>query len=530
MDTIKSESEDLVNWFYGPPWKRAKRPLLPKKSDAEAITADKNSSAYSNRSGQNVVYSLHEESLGCFNIFKRQREALQKKAEEGMKARVFSFEHPSCRSGGRLFLVSTLERFWLWYSKRDGLAFYELIPDNTPVRLFFDLEYYREPNPDANEEKLVAEFNSCVKETLKQMFDIDIDVGKHMLVLEASTALKFSEHIIVHLPNSHLFPSCSSIKSYINLLEKEMNCSNRGLVFNADGTKKVTLCDTGVYTMNRNFRIFLSSKLNKNNPLKLSPRCKYYETRKEKATPEKIFIDSLVVPPSQSDIKSIFKEISCEQRTRIKERIVNDSYVEILSGYSETSPFPVLEDHILQINRKWRPNVSVRTWKLTKNSKSGHRCITYYLSGCRFCFNIEREHRSNGVYWVVDLDGCVCYQKCFDVDCKGTSSNHFPLPRFVIASIPTSAGLLYEVDESVVGDAAELNKENTDLIVSVVGKCRMQENVEELSEELSRIRRRSALLEKTGVQKAFDSFCDISDDAKLLDIVEAFESNEEISK
>lgn len=72
---------------------------------------------------------------------------------------------------------------------------------------------------------------------------------QHMLVLEASTALKFSEHIIVHLPNSHLFPSCSSIKSYINLLEKEMNCSNRGLVFNADGTKKVTLCDTGVYTM-----------------------------------------------------------------------------------------------------------------------------------------------------------------------------------------------------------------------------------------------------------------------------------------
>lgn len=58
----------------------------------------------------------------------------------------------------------------------------------------------------------------------------------------------------------------------------------------------------------------------------------------------------------------------------------------------------------------------------------------------------------------------------------------------------------------------------------------MQENVEELSEELSRIRRRSALLEKTGVQNAFDSFCDISDDAKLLDIVEAFESNEEISK
>lgn len=35
----------------------------------------------------------------------------------------------------------------------------------------------------------------------------------------------------------------------------------------------------------------------------------------------------------------------------LEERIVNDSYVEILSGYSETSPFPVLEDHILQINR-----------------------------------------------------------------------------------------------------------------------------------------------------------------------------------
>ncbi|VDO36961.1 unnamed protein product [Brugia timori] len=31
------------------------------------------------------------------------------------------------------------------------------------------------------------------------------------------------------------------------------------------------------------------------------------------------------------------------------------------------------------------------------------RHIIYYISNCRYCFNIGREHRSNGVFWIADL-------------------------------------------------------------------------------------------------------------------------------
>ncbi|VDN40095.1 unnamed protein product, partial [Gongylonema pulchrum] len=30
-------------------------------------------------------------------------------------------------------------------------------------------------------------------------------------------------------------------------------------------------------------------------------------------------------------------------------------------------------------------------------------CCIFKISHCRYCFNIGREHRSNGVYWVQEL-------------------------------------------------------------------------------------------------------------------------------
>uniref|UniRef100_A0A183DCK8 DNA-directed primase/polymerase protein n=1 Tax=Gongylonema pulchrum TaxID=637853 RepID=A0A183DCK8_9BILA len=136
----------------------------------------------------------------------------------------------------RRFLVTTVRRFWHWYrDHQPGLSFYELIPQDRPARLYFDLEFYRASNPGVIEEVLINDFNACVSED--------------MLVLEASTETKFSEHVIVHLHGGYLFPSNIAMKPFIAELEKKMFSSGRCLVWNADATKLVTLCDTAVYSL-----------------------------------------------------------------------------------------------------------------------------------------------------------------------------------------------------------------------------------------------------------------------------------------
>lgn len=71
-----------------------------------------------------------------------------------------------------------MERFWRWYEKREDASFYELIANGCPSRLYFDVEFYRESNQNVVESELIAEFNECVRETLSEVFHIDVDPDK----------------------------------------------------------------------------------------------------------------------------------------------------------------------------------------------------------------------------------------------------------------------------------------------------------------------------------------------------------------
>lgn len=56
------------------------------------------------------------------------------------------------------------------------------------------------------------------------------------------------------------------------------------------------------------------------------------------------------------------------------------------------------------------------------------KTIVYSISNYRFCERIEREHKSNGVYFVFDLLQGVYYQKCYDPDCKFFRSADYYIP------------------------------------------------------------------------------------------------------
>ena len=59
--------------------------------------------------------------------------------------------------------------------------------------------------------------------------------------------------------------------------------------------------------------------------------------------------------------------------------------------------------------------------------------LSLVLSGTRWCEGIRRHHRSNGIYWVVNLMSGVATQRCFDPECR--SRGVYGTPRNVPVDI-----------------------------------------------------------------------------------------------
>ena len=80
-----------------------------------------------------------------------------------------------------------------------------------------------------------------------------------------------------------------------------------------------------------------------------------------------------------------------------------------LAEGSLPSPFPRVDACILEA----RPGATVRAWRRTPHT------LTYHLAKNRFCERIGRPHKSNNIFFVVDLNQAVFRQRCFDEGCRG---------------------------------------------------------------------------------------------------------------
>ena len=214
-----------------------------------------------------------------------------------MQPRIFALE--TSTTGKRKYIVGNLGRF-LEYYWRDSMSkhFYELIPESTPCRLYFDLEYSVEANPQItldDRESLVEEFIAEICTEFKMVHDISI-TRSCIVDLDSSTSTKFSRHLIVHLPNGELFADTFAVGQFVKrfvirlstdeALKKRHTTLTKYLFVNkkAQKTNEVTqekdsmneqhedlsrnknmtcFVDLGVYTRNRLFRILGSTKYGK---------------------------------------------------------------------------------------------------------------------------------------------------------------------------------------------------------------------------------------------------------------------------
>jgi len=225
--------------------------------------------------------------------------------------RIFAVE--TSKSGKRKYIVCHLGRFMHSYWRLcapHARHFYELIREGDPCRLYFDLEYNKEANPqlsrdiDANRQ-LMEQFIQQLILEIKDQFNIDIRL-ENIIDLDSSTKSKFSRHLIVHMPNGELFRDAMEcgvfVKNFVGRLVDEIVTGTMGDEYGAlkkyflvnstalpleqpqaevhelqeqkqdqcqnvphhcIGVQKTPFVDIGVYTRNRLFRLLGSSKFGK---------------------------------------------------------------------------------------------------------------------------------------------------------------------------------------------------------------------------------------------------------------------------
>ena len=218
-----------------------------------------------------------------------------------MEPRIFAVE---TSSGKRKYIVGNLGRFFQHYWRETdprSRHYYELIPEGTPCRLYFDLEFAKEINyitPD-EAEALMTDFidELCIEFQITY----DISLSRSCIVdLDSSNDKKFSRHLIIHLPNGEIFADAFSaglfVKRFVGRLAEEQSTgalerrrttlakhlfvnkrapksvdpefSNSCHTTDVDAfprhefdNKKLTcFVDLGVYTRNRLFRLMGSTK------------------------------------------------------------------------------------------------------------------------------------------------------------------------------------------------------------------------------------------------------------------------------
>ncbi|XP_028382666.1 DNA-directed primase/polymerase protein [Phyllostomus discolor] len=225
------------------------------------------------------------------------------------------------------------------------------------------------------------------------------------------------------------------------------------VVKNASG-KKCLFVDLGVYTRNRNFRLYKSSKIGKCVALEIAEDNAFSVTRSSDISEEnQYFLSSLVSNVRFSDALRILTCDAPKNKQRQPGHFNSPSTsVENIEGF-QGSPYPEIDQFVLSLVDKNGIKGGIRCW----NYFFREQLLVYDICKYRWCENIGRAHKSNNIMIVVDLKNEVWYQKCHDPECQAVNfrSDCAPLPAEVRLSF-----LLGEEEEFATDEAMSNETEN----------------------------------------------------------------------
>ena len=390
------------------------------------------------------------------------------------------FAHEIDPKGKRNYIVTNFNTFWEKYSTMQPAqrTFYEIIQENFPCHLYFDLEYSLKyaNNVKKSADLILRTFKQFLIFSLKNFYNINCN-NENFIELFASSTVKYSCHLIVHLPDNNMFVDNIHVGNFIKkalfYLENNIDFAtnlpvqptsklfsfihdNDTIDFNYtllldqlqvevdDNGKKGYFIDCGVYTKNRNFRLYGSSKRIGSPPLYLSNSCKYP------------FPNSNIYCQYQLNIDVFKATLVCYYGKHFKSEFTSLQYLQCsapnfhkkiestspgrspassraLPAHSDVENFPSslineLQLFVLEIIKS-RPG-SAGT--IRNRLYFAPNIFIFSVAGNKYCENINREHKSNHVNISVDIKLGVYYQKCLDYDCANYVGDKNPLPSHLV--------------------------------------------------------------------------------------------------
>ena len=264
-------------------------------------------------------------------------------------------------------------------------------------------------------------------------------------------------------------------------------------VNNKDSSKRTCFIDLGVYTKNRMFRLLWSSKYGKDTILNHFHSDKqFYSTSSKRKLENGCSINeiksnelkkSFIVPYNAYELIQIIESgieskdsflqlnlVSKRASSKLKDykntneensKIVRSTVLSSLNSNwkdweldssfkannkRNESPFPFLDKFVLDnLGNRGGTQGSIASWSIYMRNKLNSHDFTspkkeyttrynsyrlrYQIHGNRYCSNIGRQHKSNGIILEVDLLLATLVQLCWDNDCRNYRSNpiHVPL-------------------------------------------------------------------------------------------------------
>ena len=308
--------------------------------------------------------------------------------------------------------------------------FYEFIPEQSNVCLFFDIEIYKDKNQNIYDN--CKPFIDFIKQTLNSIFP---DFILQYIILESHLInVKKSFHIIIRIKKNNIyyyFKNVKCLKNFINTVQfKEYIL--------------MKIIDISVYREGI-FRTIFSTKDSEQRFLVQSDLSDPFDPIESFVCYKNNEYDFKLL--NENHLQEIEKneeeviEIELEQKDlTIKDKKTIEKFIKKHYNYDNRTIREILIDH--QFN-----------------------CIIVSLND-HFCHNIDREHRSNNQYIVID--SISSKRKCHDLDCKDyrfneIKTNQFPLDlTTVIKSVLKFDKQEFELIENTVVECKNYITENFD--------------------------------------------------------------------
>lgn len=315
--------------------------------------------------------------------------------------------------GQRFFFVLKYDLMFKLYNYFPEHHFYEVIPENYPCHLYFDVEFLFEEHKDFNGDQLIKDLVSLVDDKLLLVFG---RTDYELIDLEATTEKKFSRHLIFH-SDKFMFRNYMHVGHFVKteiLTHPEF----------------AQIVDPSVYSKNRNFRCIWCTKLTNGKKYPLVPKDK--TNSDHRLSNLSYFLKTLIsYKPTTNPHLIGYSEIGDLKKKK---------EIKIPSNRSKS----LIDPNNITPNQKFDEQ-DIETFAIKSFAPNGYishisyspefDTISLFVEGCKFCRNIGREHKSNHIYLICNLSNGAITQRCFDPDCRGYESPPVDIPYDLLQNL-----------------------------------------------------------------------------------------------